>query len=440
MSGATADGGSERARPGEPPVTDGPPTAGRGGVILGLLLLINVVNFVDRQLPFILIGAIKADLHLSDAQIGLMAGLAFAVVYSVAALPLAHAADRWSPRWVLILSLSAWSVMTAISGLANSFTQLVLARMGVAASEAGCTPSAHAMLARVISPRRRALALAVFSLGVPIGSTLGLALGGWISDVADWRSAFFIVGVPGLGIAIVSWFVLPTLPAAAVGGAAPPAFWATVRRLFALHAFRYMAAGSAFYACGSYAINVFAPAFLMRVHGLTAGQAGLRMGIVFGVGGLIGTFAGGVLADRLARFSEAWRQYLPAIGQWLSLPLALGAWLAPNLNVATVLLALSYMLGLLYFAPTFAAAQSLVPDRIRATASAVLIFCLTIVGSSVGPLVVGWISDLLVPQFGILSLRYALCSMAVTIALSAICFQLAGRALPADIRRSNEKG
>jgi MFS family permease len=161
------------------------------------------------------------------------------------------------------------------------------------------------------------------------------------------------------------------------------------------------------------------------------------MGLVFGVGGLIGTFAGGMLADRLARRDEGWRQRLPAIGQWVSLPTALGAWLVPDLNLATLLLAISYMAGLFYFAPTFSAAQSLVPDEIRATASAVLLFCLTIVGSSVGPMVVGAISDRLIPTLGPLSLRYALCSMGVTIALSAIFFHLACRALPLDMRRSN---
>jgi predicted MFS family arabinose efflux permease len=411
--------------------------AGRGGLILGLLLFINVINFIDRQLPFILIGAIKADLKLTDAQIGLMAGLAFAVVYSFAALPLAHAADRWSPRWVLTLSLAIWSAMTAVSGLAGGFTHLVLARVGVAASEAGCTPSAHALISRLVAPSRRALALALFSIGTPIGSTLGLMLGGWISDVANWRTAFFVVGAPGLIIALISWLALPRLATAPSQTVAPEHFLTTLRQLFTVRSFRYMAAASAFYACGSYAINVFAPAFLMRVHGLTATQAGLRMGVVFGVGGLVGTFAGGVLADWLARRGEGWRQRLPAIGQWLSLPTALAAWLTPDLDLATLFLTISYMAGLLYFAPTFAAAQLLAADRARATASAVLLFCLTLVGSSVGPLFVGWLSDVLAPSLGHLSLRYAMCSMAVTIGLSAIFFHLAARALPGDIRRSH---
>jgi predicted MFS family arabinose efflux permease len=410
--------------------------AGRGGLIVGLLMLINVVNFIDRQLPFILIGAIKADLKLTDSQIGLMAGLSFAVIYSFAALPLAHAADRWSPRWVLVFSLATWSAMTALSGLASSFTYLVLSRAGVAASEAGCTPSAHALVSRLIAPSRRALALALFSIGVPIGSTIGLMLGGWINDVANWRTAFFVVGLPGLMIAVVAGLALPKSAPARSAEVGSQRFSTTLRQLLALRSFRCMAIASALYASGSYAINVFAPAFLMRVHGLTAAQAGLHMGVVFGVGGLAGTFAGGVLADWLARRDESWRQRLPAIGQWVSLPTALAAWLTPDLNLATLFLTISYLAGLLYFAPTFAAAQLLAPERGRAMATAVLMFCLTLVGSSVGPLFVGWLSDALAPAFGRLSLRYALCSMAVTIALSAVFFHIAARAFPTDLSKS----
>ncbi len=408
--------------------------SGRGLYVVGLLLIVNIVNFVDRQLPFILIDAIKAELRLTDSEIGLMAGLSFAIVYSLATLLLAHIADRWSSRWVLTLALAVWSVMTALSGLAANFIQLVLCRMGVAASEAGCTPSAHSLISRLIVADRRALALAVFSLGVPIGSMLGLSLGGWINDVWTWRTAFFVVGLPGLAIALLSWWSIPSLPPSRAVDVAPTPFLTTLRHLFAMRSFRHMATASSFYACGSYAINVFAAAFLMRVHGLSASQAGLCMGIVFGVGGLIGTFAGGVLGDSLGRRSPAWRQRIPAVGQWLSLPTALAAWLVPNVTASVMFLTISYMFGLFYFAPTFAAAQSLVRDEIRATTSAALLFCLTLIGSSVGPMVVGWLSDRLAPQWGHLSLRYAMCASVVTIALSAIFFHLAGRALADDLR------
>lgn len=415
------------------------PFSGRGFLILGVLLLVNILNFVDRQLPFILIDSIREELKLSDGQIGLMAGVSFAVVYSFAGLPLARLADRFSARGVVALTLAFWSLMTAAGGLAQNFTHLLLARGGVAAGEAGATPAAHALIARLFPQTSRGIALAVFSLGVPIGGTIGLALGGWINDVAGWREAFFIVGLPGLLMAVVVWFILPGAASRPASVEKPTPFLEAVKRLFRIRAFRHMAAASSLFACGSYAMNVFAPAFLMRTYEMTAAEAGLGLGLASGVGGIVGTFAGGYLGDVLGRHDARWRQLIPAIGMALCVPVAMAAWLAPNPVVALVLLTFVYGLGLLYFAPTFAAAQMLASDDIRAMAAAVLLFCLTLVGSSVGPFVIGWVSDLLAPHVGALSLRYALCLLAVTMTWSAAHFFLAARALPGDIRSHEER-
>ena len=411
------------------------PFAGRGLYVIVLLALINAVNFVDRQMPFILIGSIKADLHLTDTQIGLMAGLSFALVYSFAGLPLARLADRWSPRKVLALSLAAWSLATALTGFAQSFLDMVGSRIAVAGAEAGSTPTGHALIARVYVADRRAIALAIFSCGVPIGTTLGLALGGLINDLANWRVAFFIVGGPGLLLALLAWFTLPESRRAAVRTEAPISYGADIRRLFAMRSFRNMAAASSLYAIGSYAMNVFGPAFLIRVHGLSTTRAGLGFGIAFGLGGAVGTYAGGWLGDRLGRHDVRWRQWVPAMGQFASIPIVLGAWLVADAKLSVVLLTLTYMLHLLYFACTFATAQMLVPERMRATASAVLLFCLTLVGSSVGPMVIGAVSDALRPSYGALSLRYAMCLMAITIAWSGWHYHRAALALPGDFAR-----
>ena len=196
-------------------------------------------------------------------------------------------------------------------------------------------------------------------------------------------------------------------------------YLSAMKFLFGLRSFRHMAAASSLFAIGSYAMNVFAPAFLMRTHGMTSAEAGLGLGLVSGIGGLVGTFAGGMLADVLGKRDTRWRQWVPAIAMAVCVPVALGAWLAPD--------------ALVSFAPTFSAAQSLAPDEIRATASAVLLFCLTIVGSSAGPYVIGWASDYLTPRFGHLSLRYAMCLLAVTMAWSALHFFLAARALKEDL-------
>lgn len=408
----------------------------RGIGILIVLLLVNVVNFVDRQLPFILMESIKAELKLTDSEIGLLAGLTFAVVYSCAGLVLAWIADRWSARRMLVITLSVWSAFTALSGLATNFIGLLGARMAVSASEAGSTPAAHAIMSNLFPPRRRAFALAVFSLGVPLGSMIGLVLGGWINDLADWRTAFFVVGLPGLALALVAWFVLPESGTAA--GAVERIDRGGARALLRLTSFRHMAAACALYACGSYAINVFAASFLIRVHGLTAAQAGLAFGLAFGIGGLIGTFLGGVLSDALSQRDARWRQLIPAIGQLLSFPTALGAWLLPDVRASVACLALSYVFGLFYYAPTFAAAQQLADERGRATASALLLFCLTLVGSSVGPMTVGWVSDALAPRFGAVSLRYALCLMGITILWSAWHFWRASRVIGSDIARAQQ--
>ena len=185
----------------------------RGTLVLCLLLLVNVLNFVDRLLPSVLVEAIRRDLHISDTQIGLIGGLAFAIIYSFASVGLARIADRWSPRSVVALSLGVWSFATAISGVTQSFAQLFLARASVAAGEAGSTPAAHAIIARVYPPDRRALVMAIFSLGVPIGAMIGLSMGGWvINDALNWRAAFFVVGLPGLVVALLVRWVVPDPP------------------------------------------------------------------------------------------------------------------------------------------------------------------------------------------------------------------------------------
>ena len=405
----------------------------KGCLILGLLLFVNILNFLDRMLPSILVEAIRKDLRLSDTQIGLMGGVAFALVYSFGSVWLARVADRRSPRTVISISLLVWSVATAFSGLAQSFVHLLLARSSVAAGEAGSTPAGHSLIARNFPDSSRSTAMAIFSLGVPIGASLGLSLGGWINDALNWRAAFFVAGVPGLIIAALIRFVIPDPPRASRGAPSVGGFFDALRLLFAKRSFRHMAIASSLLAIGSYAMNVFAAAFLIRIHHVTAAQAGLLFGLAFGLGGLVGTFSGGLLGDWLGRRDPRWRQGVPAVGLALSAPTALVAFQAPTLAISVACLAGFYLFASMYLAPTFASAQSLVPDEIRATVSGVLLFCLTLVGATVGPLLVGVLSDVLAPHYGTLALRYALSLMPVTLIWSALHFALAAHALPADL-------
>ena len=243
---------------------------GRGvpvAYVLGLLFLINVLNFLDRQLPSILAQSIKADLNLSDTQLGLLGGVAFAVFYATLALPLARLSDRWSAKWVLTGSLMVWSLLTAAGGFAQTFAQLAASRVGVASGEAGSTPAAHALISTLISPQRRGLAMGAFSLGVPIGVMSGLVLGGWLNDLHSWRFAMIAMGVPGLVVALLFAFTVPDRrPTGPVAGAAT--FLQTAGALLRLRSYRHLFIGVTIFGIGVYASFHFTPAFLIRTYGI----------------------------------------------------------------------------------------------------------------------------------------------------------------------------
>lgn len=401
-------------------------------LVLGLLLFANILNFVDRLLPSVLVESIRHDLHLKDTEIGLIGGLAFAVIYSFAGVGIARIADRSSPRLVIALSLGLWSLATAVSGVTQNFIQLFLARASVAAGEAGSTPAAHAIIAGTYPRERRSSVMAIFSLGVPIGAMLGLAMGGWINDALNWRAAFFVVGLPGVAVAVAIGLFVSDPPQQVLAGPGVSKFWSTLRSLFALRCFRHMVAACSLFGVGSYALNIFTAAFLIRTHHLTATRAGAAFGFAFGVGGFLGTVVGGTLADWLGRRDARWRLGVPALGVLISAPAAFVAFTSPSLTVAVICLMLTYLFGLAYYAPTFACLQSLVPDRARATAAGILLFFLTLIGASVGPWLVGFTSDKLAPQYGALSLRYAMMLVPVTMLWSALHFYLGAKALPAD--------
>ena len=411
----------------------------RGVLVLCLLLFANILNFVDRLLPSVLVESIRHDLHLKDTEIGLIGGLAFAVIYSFAGVGIARIADRSSPRWVIAISLGLWSFATAVSGLAQNFTQLFLARASVAAGEAGSTPAAHALIAGTYPRDRRSSVMAIFSLGVPIGAMLGLTMGGWINDALNWRAAFFVVGLPGLALAVLIRLFVPDPPHQVSAGRSVDKFWSTLRSLFALRCFRHMVAACSLFGVGSYSLNIFTAAFLIRTHHLTATRAGAAFGFAFGVGGFLGTVVGGTLADWLGQRDVRWRLGVPALGVLISVPAAFVAFTSPSLTVAVICLMLTYLFGLAYYAPTFACLQSLVPDRARATAAGILLFFLTLIGASVGPWLVGFMSDMLAPQYGVLSLRYAMILVPATMLWSALHFFLAARALPADLTLTSER-
>lgn len=387
-------------------------------LLLWTLLVVYVLNFLDRSIVSILAEPIKRDLGLSDTQLGLMTGLAFALFYAVLGIPIARHVDRPSSNRVSLISISLvlWSIMTAVSGLAQNFGQLLLARIGVGVGEAGCTPAAHSLISDMVPIERRASAIAFYGLGIPIGSLLGVAIGGVLADTVGWRTAFLVVGMPGVVMAAIVWLVLrdPRRHAAAVAlRTAAPAVpqmsaKAAIAAVLGNRAYLLVAAGAGLVAFLSYGKALWTLIFFMRTHGLSASQMGLWGGIILGLAGLFGTWAGGWLADRYGRRDKRHLLTSPAIGMTIAAPILFLAYTVDSWPVALALLVVPTALNSLYYGPAYATVQLLVPAEARAMATAMLIFAQNLIGLGLGPLLFGMLSDGFKPLAGDDSVRWVL--------------------------------
>jgi MFS family permease len=389
---------------------------------LGLLLVVYIVNFLDRQVIAILLQAIKEDLDLSDTQLGAFSGIAFALLYSTLGIPIARWADRGVRRSIISLALLTWSGMTALQGLATSFAALLAARVGVGVGEAGCSPPAHSIIADLFPLNRRATALSIYALGIPIGSAIGLAGGGWLREAFDWRTALMIIGVPGIALAALVRLTLrePTRgywEGGQAAGSKPPTLGEVARLLRARRSFVHMALAGTLHAFYGYGAGAFNPAFLERVHDLGALEIGLWLGLIAATAGAAGTFFGGWLTDRLSVRDPRWYAWLPAWGTIAGVPLVAGFYRWHDGREALALAALPALVGGLYLGPTFAMTQALVPPRMRAQAAAVLLLVMNLIGLGMGPQFVGMLSDWLAPSTGVDSIRWALL---VTIVVGAL--------------------
>jgi len=409
---------------------------------LGLLTVVYVVNFVDRQILAILLQSIKVDLGLSDLQLGLLSGTAFGLFYATLGVPIARLADVYSRKWVIAISLAIWSGMTALCGTAPGFAVLLAYRVGVGVGEAGGSPPSHSLLSDYFPPERRATALGILSLGVPIGILIGFLVGGWMDQTLGWRLAFVVVGLPGLALALLVAATLREPPRGLSEGVAnageAPAAGAVIRHLWSSRTFRHVSLGSALYAFVGYSIVNWAPAFLIRSHGMETGAIGTWLSLIFGIGGGVGVVAGGALADRWAVSDERGRAWVPGLAMLVAWPFAFVIWLTENTTLSLLALTAPSIFGLMYQGPAFAITQSLATPSMRATASAVLLFVINIVGLAVGPAATGALSDLLAPRFGDDSLRYALLAVSMVLLWSAFHFWRAAATLEDDVRRARE--
>jgi MFS family permease len=400
--------------------------------VLGLLFVVNVFNFVDRQILAILLEPIKADLGASDTAMGFLTGIAFALFYTVAGIPIARAADRGSRRTVIAIGLALWSGMTAASGLVRSYGQLALARIGVGVGEAACSPPAHSLLADYFPPERRATALAVYAMGIHVGILFGFIVGGWMNEWLGWRAAFFVVGLPGLVLAVL---VRTTVrePPHVHAAAAPISSRAAVGTLWRMRSLRQMALGAALHSFAGYGVAAWAPAFLARVHHMRSGEAGTWLGLVTGFGGICGAVLGGRLADRLGARDARWYLWVPAIASVVEVPFWIAFALWPDARPAILIGIPAIVGGAMWLGPVFGTTQTLVPPEMRALASALLLFVVNLIGLGLGPQAVGVLNDVLAPRFGAEAIRYSLLLVGLTNAWAAVHFALAARTVRADL-------
>jgi len=410
--------------------------------VLVILTLVYTFNFIDRQILVILQEPIKLELGLSDAQLGLLTGFSFALVYVTAGIPIAWLADRSNRRNIVAASLAFWSAMTALSGLVQNFGQLLAARLGVGIGEAGGSPPSHSMISDYFPPQNRGTALSFYSMGIYVGILFGYAAGGWIAENFGWRTAFFLVGIPGIAYALlVLWVVKEPRRGRWDEGGTPPksSFKQTWDCLRQRPTFWWISIGCAFSAFISYGNGNFMPSFLIRSHGMSLTEVGLALGLIAGISGAIGTFLGGFLADKLGVRDVRWYLWIPMLGVLGSLLPAYYTLLGDNKTLIIAAMVPSQILSTLYLGPCIATCHNLVSPGMRAMASAILFFVLNMIGLGLGPLTVGLLSDTFAAPFGEENLRYAMLTT-LSISLTGVFFLWQGVSrLKADLEANTRE-
>jgi predicted MFS family arabinose efflux permease len=403
--------------------------------VLAILFVAYVFNFVDRQIVSILAEPIRRDLGLSDTQLGLLTGTAFALFYATLGIPIARLADLWVRRHIIAIGLALWSAMTALSGAVASFPQMLAARVGVGVGEAALSPPAHSLLAQYFPPERRATALGIYSMGIHFGILFGVLAGGWLEQFWGWRMAFVVVGAPGLLLAAILWLTVREPPATSAEPAPP--IGEVVRFLWSMRSFRHLSFASALTAFAGYAFANWAPTFLRRVHAMQGGEIGLKYGLVLGIGGALGSVLAGVLADRLGRRDLRWWLWVPACATLGPLPFTLGFLLQSHVDTAIALLFPGVIVAAMYQGPVFATVQTLAHERMRAVASGVLFLILNSIGLGLGPPAVGLLNDRVFADRGPEALRYSLLTVLVVMGVWGLVHYLLGaRSLREDLARS----
>lgn len=408
------------------------------GYALGLLVLVGIAAWVDRNVFAVLLQSIKLEFALSDTALGLLGGVAFGVFYAVLGLPVAWLADRCNRRSLIAAALALWSVMTAACGLAGGFASLFVARIGVGIGEAGGSPPAVSIIADYFAPAGRALALSVYYLFIPLGFVVGYLSGGWLNDTVGWRAAFLWVGLPGIALALLVRCTLREPPrgySEQLATVAPaPALLATLRFLCSHPTLRHIPLGGAMHGIGAFAAALWLPAYFMRTFEVSSSVAGAWLALAYGLGGALGVVFGGFAADWLVQRSgeQRWYALWPVGVLGATVPCTCVLYLTSSAPVALAALVAGTFLGHGFLGPVNALLQNLAGAERRAVTAAFYLLLVNLVSMGLGPVTVGALSDGLQATLGNDALRYALLAIVVlTTTLAAVHFALAARGLGA---------
>jgi len=409
-----------------------------------ILAIVYMFNFVDRQILAILLPQIRNEFGTSDAYLGFLSGTAFALFYVTLGIPIAQYADRCNRRNLIAAAVALWSAMTAISGLAANIWHLTAARIGVGIGEAGCSPPAHSMIADYFPPEQRSTAMGFYTLGISAGIMTAYLAGGWVAQNIGWREAFFVVGIPGMLLAVIVRFTVkePVRGASESRTASgrKASLTEVLRFLASRRSFIHMATAAGLSTFVGYSVIGFLPSFMVRSFDMGLAQLGVWLGLILGIAGGAGFFFGGYFADRLGRDGYQKALNFIALVILLSTGLLVTMFLARSSVMALLLFIVPAATMNVYLAPVLSLSQSLVALRMRATTSALVLLIINVIGLAFGPLITGMLSDFLEPHFAAESMRYSLLIVSSVILPWAVWhYYRAGKWIDADLARASEK-
>ena len=406
----------------------------RRGWTLGLLTLTYFFSFMDRQILAILLEAIKADLKLSDTQLGLLSGLVFAIFYATLGIPIARLADRTSRKRIIAVSLAIWSAMTALSGVAQNFTQLMLARIGVGVGEAGAGPPSHSIIADLYPPEKRASAMAIYSLGVLLGGGLGMMIGGFVAHAYNWRVAMMVVGLPGVVLAVIVWLFVAE-PRRGLSDAqramdapdAMPSLGEGIAAMWRDPAALHLVAAVTITSLVGYALTGWGPSYMQRSLGMSMLDVSKYVALPAAIIGSTSALLGGAAADRAARrFGLHAQSWVVAAFKVVAFPFAVGFYFVDEPRVALASYFVAALFAGAYLGPSFALIQHLAPLKLRSVWAALTLLVINLIGLGLGPFLVGQLSDHLRPVYGAQSLRWAMLCVALLTPVAIFAYWRAG--------------